>query len=108
MLLKRMTKVVKIICSANNLRLMPASSQKKISRKKLFGLYLLNQNNSDVVKNKLLDLDKCFYCRNFSYNQIHKLAILNTSKKNEFKFKYFFSVKKLNNLCSASDYKLYI
>jgi len=44
----------------------------------------LIKKNIDILKNtknKLSDLDECFYYQNCSYNQIQKEAILNISKK---------------------------
>jgi len=38
-----------------------------------------------ILKNKLQDLDKCFYHQG-SYNQINELTTLNFSKKIEIKF----------------------
>jgi len=61
-----MTIIVKIMWLVNNLRNIHMSAN--CPKKKYF-------------KNKLLDLDKCFYDQHCSYNQTHKLTILSISKK---------------------------
>jgi len=85
MLFKRLTKIVKIRWLVNNLRniLISANSQKKYFEKVItFQIYLIKKYwyLKKILKNKLLDLDKCFYYQNYSHNQIHKLAIFNISK----------------------------
>jgi len=47
------------------------------------------------MKNKLLDLDKCFYSQKFSKNQIYKLVILKLKKNIISDLFFLFSVLKI-------------
>jgi len=69
---------------------MSANSQKKYFEKSYYVPNSFNQKNIDILKKKLIDLDEFFHYKNYSNNQIHKLAILNTSKTIYIKFSIFY------------------